>query len=205
MDPLQGPELVAVSQALLQVQEEIKRCESSIEAALLKVDAALEAREEWLRDFWREQLNHLRKKEEQLRKDKEQLRKEKELLLLERRLLLEREATSSLAPGTAKQEQIFHVIATIPRARRRKGVRGSVYKLAEVLLAMRPEDGSHCIWYDNDDLQIDLYFEFKQKAMEFETELDQWNFNNPFFQIKEAKVKPIQEVVEQRTLVRVRL
>eukprot|EP00965_Chrysotila_dentata_P155663 5144075-Pleurochrysis_carterae.AAC.1 len=41
--------------------------------------------------------------------------------------------------------------------------------------------------------------------MEFQTQLDQWNFINPLFQIEEAKVKPIQEVVEQRTLVRVRL
>uniref|UniRef100_A0A6T0B1S9 Uncharacterized protein n=2 Tax=Chrysotila carterae TaxID=13221 RepID=A0A6T0B1S9_CHRCT len=199
MEPiLQGPELMAVSQALLSAQEDVKRCGNSIDAALLKVEAALDSREERHRDFWREELNHLRVEEQLLR--------EKEIKLLDiRRLLLEREAASNLASFTAKQGQVFHVIATIPRARRRKGVRGSVYKLAEVLLAMRPEDGSHCIWYDNDDLQIDLYFEFKQKAMEFETELDQWNFNNPFFQIKEAKVKPIQEVVEQRTLVRVRL
>eukprot|EP00965_Chrysotila_dentata_P236620 6201423-Pleurochrysis_carterae.AAC.1 len=111
---------MAVSQALLSAQEDVKRCGNSIDAALLKVEAALDSREERHRDFWREELNHLRVEEQLLR--------EKEIKLLDiRRLLLEREAASALtlhAPGfPVLRLSVYPSRASLPWAASRLAVR----------------------------------------------------------------------------------
>lgn len=85
-------------------------------------------------------------------------------------------------------------MASIPGAKKAKYVRGRVYKGAEEKLAFRRDDsGNKYIWYEGDDLKVDLYFESKENAMKFQTLLRHWNFNNPLFKINEPLLEPLRE------------
>lgn len=84
-------------------------------------------------------------------------------------------------------------MAKIPSAKPQRCVRGNVYRDAEEFLAFRLDDvNSNYIWYDGNDLHIDLYFKSEEKAMQFQTNLRQWNFKRPYFPIEQPDVEPLQ-------------
>ena len=73
----------------------------------------------------------------------------------------------------------YEVRAKYVGAKKKKGVRGAVYRHAEEHNAYYSLERSKSIFYDDDDLQIVLLFCEKSSANKFRTFLSQWYLNNP--------------------------
>jgi hypothetical protein len=65
----------------------------------------------------------------------------------------------------------YLVIGTVLLAKKTKGVRSTLYRLASAYLGYHDGEES-AFWYDGDDLKIRLLFESKQNADYFQRRLD---------------------------------
>lgn len=60
-----------------------------------------------------------------------------------------------------------------------KGVCAKVYQEAEINQAIYSIKNPKSIWYSGEDLFLELLFERKDKALNFQTFLNMWHINNP--------------------------
>lgn len=92
----------------------------------------------------------------------------------------------------------------IPGAKSVMCVRGTVYVLAEENLAFHSKE--NYIWYEDEDLKMELIFKSEERAMLFETNLNQWNSKRPLgFAIAAPTVELTHETGVMQQLPRVRL
>ena len=97
------------------------------------------------------------------------------------------------APSSVSR-QCYEVRAEYVGAKKRKGVRGSVYRHAEEHEAYYSLD--HSFYNDSNDLHISLLFCDEGKANMFTTFLSQWYLNNPMaVQYGDVSVEDDLEVV----------
>ena len=81
---------------------------------------------------------------------------------------------------TDQENRCFEVRAKYIGAKKKKGVRGTVYRHAQQHGACYSRERSQSIFYNDDgDLQIVLLFRERSSAASFCTFLDQWYLNNP--------------------------
>ncbi|KAL1511533.1 hypothetical protein AB1Y20_006328 [Prymnesium parvum] len=83
-------------------------------------------------------------------------------------------------------------------------VRGTVYALAEENLAFHSKE--KYIWYEDEDLKLELIFKSEERAMLFETNINLWNTKCPLgFEIAAPTVELTHETGVMQQLPRVRL
>ena len=74
----------------------------------------------------------------------------------------------------------YLVKAEIKDARSRKGIRASLFKMAQEFQAFYyHHDESQSICYNDADLKVTLLFESKKEAGDFRNSLTLWQYNNP--------------------------
>lgn len=91
---------------------------------------------------------------------------------------------------------LFIVRASINGAKKTKGIRATVYKVAERHLAyyLYGRAGARPFVYEGDTLEICVGFEEKSRAAEFQTFLSQWHLDQPLLGLGD-KVKVERELV----------
>jgi hypothetical protein len=81
----------------------------------------------------------------------------------------------------------WRVNATIADAKRRKGVRGTVFYLGgECHAFYLPEGRAASIFHDGDHLHVSLVFESRADAMSFQTALEKYAVHNPLLGLNQA-------------------
>jgi len=185
------------------IEQEIAKVNSDIEKVTKQIEALesiLEKEyEDWTQkeknkygnhDQLREEKNKLREKENKLREKENKLREEKNKLREEKNKLREK-------------GQNFLISGTILLAKKTKGVRSTVYRIASSYLGYH--DGERkAFWYEGDDLNIHVLFESKLNADYFRRRLNDESMihNSAIGQLKVAQLNlsPTQSIIGKEIL-----
>lgn len=97
----------------------------------------------------------------------------------------------------APDKQHFIVCGIIKNSRRIKGIRATLYKHAQTLLAFYPGDGALAT-YIGEDLHICAAFETNMKAMKFQNFLEQLHLDSPLLSLKDRIV--VQDEISLQTI-----
>jgi hypothetical protein len=105
------------------------------------------------------------------------------------------------------QPTAFVCKATIKDAIKGNGVRGNVFKYLQMHHAFYSEKEGIQTRFEGDNLSIQAYFEEKNKALDFQNVLADWNMKKELFGLEGVVVDPINplEVSRPLDLVRIRL